>query len=159
MANRRMRDLIVTQLARWHEQKIDNKDEVAVGDIVVYKLGSYEKLSNEHITGEAKYRSKWSLPYRVMEKRDRVVMVKPLWREGRHRQVPVAQVKKLAGRIPQVLRKLGEHNIVSSHPPRQDSFSPVTPYLDMEEIDAGALSEQVPKRRRLLIGPTNVTKD
>eukprot|EP01068_Selenidium_serpulae_P018874 Selendium_serpulae@DN6493_c1_g1_i3.p1 len=86
MGNMRMRELLLAELKKWESNTSENKS-VSVGDIVVFRLSEYERLSNEHITGEPKYRAKWSLPQRVMEVKHGVVRVKPLWRVGKLRQV------------------------------------------------------------------------
>eukprot|EP00923_Selenidium_pygospionis_P022852 GHVN01039639.1.p1 GENE.GHVN01039639.1~~GHVN01039639.1.p1 ORF type:complete len:186 (-),score=7.12 GHVN01039639.1:110-667(-) len=109
MTNRRMRDLILAQAKR--------------GDIVSYQLADYERKQNPHISVERKYCLKWSLPHRVTEVKDKTLIITPLWNKGKHGQVPLTQVKKLASRVLEALRRITQYTITSMDHPRKMSMS------------------------------------
>eukprot|EP01068_Selenidium_serpulae_P014757 Selendium_serpulae@DN6139_c3_g3_i2.p1 len=158
MSNRRMRDLMHFEVLKMSARNTEQKN-VNVGDVVVFRLSEYERQSHEHITGEPKYRAKWSLPQRVTAVKQGVVMVKSLWRVGKERQVPVVQIKKVSGRIPQILRDQVEHNIVTKLRPQLEHKSPsLVESVEIVDVDVSG-AEPMQKKRCIVPSPTNVRKD
>lgn len=79
-----------------------------VGQWVVFYLSDYEKTKTtgkEGITS-FKYSPSWSLPCRVIEVKDKVLIVAEMGLLGYHRQVPITQVKALKEKIPEPLAEL-----------------------------------------------------
>eukprot|EP00921_Rhytidocystis_pertsovi_P024556 GHVQ01039451.1.p1 GENE.GHVQ01039451.1~~GHVQ01039451.1.p1 ORF type:complete len:112 (-),score=11.12 GHVQ01039451.1:1423-1758(-) len=74
--------------------------KVAVGDVVVYVLSSYERgLSGGDTEMKEACTSRWSLPYLVAELKDNAATLKSFFgTRGHTRQVSLRHVRKLAWR-------------------------------------------------------------
>ena len=97
--------------------KLEEKENIIVGDIVVYILSDYEKKQHRPpaSTSEA-YTPKWSLPSRVVEVNSRTVVCQPFGCPNQRRQVPRSQVKVLRGEVPQSLVRLNLTQIERLNP-------------------------------------------
>ena len=96
------RNVVETETVR------DGRSEVSVGDVVVHQLSDYEKpiIGVHPDSASGKFQAAFSGPARVVEVKDKAIIVKPLWSLGDARQVPVSQVKILPMYLPQTLKDL-----------------------------------------------------
>jgi Integrase core domain len=79
------------------------KEQISPGDWVIYCLSGSEKSAEAGINIAGKYSASWSLPARVVTVADKVCVV-GVWGDfANHRQVPLAQVRKLTGTVPKTL--------------------------------------------------------
>jgi hypothetical protein len=97
-----------------------------MGDWVVYYMprGMMKKVKPMEDTADlddSKYSFSWSLPAKVVEVRDKVLIVRD-WGTEIERQVPVAHTRKLEGQVPpslqQLTTKMLEYEVPKGRRPR-----------------------------------------
>jgi hypothetical protein len=79
-----------------------------IDDWIVYYLSKYERSKVAANNDEAltKYSPSWSLPCRVIQVKDKVLIVREMGLPDHERQVPIAQVKLLKPIVPEPLAEL-----------------------------------------------------
>ena len=112
----RHRAMIRAQLME-ERMKLEEKEDIAVGDIVVYILSEYERKHDRPSasTSDA-YTPRWSLPSRVVEVNPQTIVCQPFGCPNQRRQVPRSQVKVLRGEVPQSLVRLNLTQIERLNP-------------------------------------------
>jgi len=120
--------------------KLEEKEEVAVGDVVVYILSEYERKHDRPpaSTSDA-YTPKWSLPRRVVEVSPRTIVCQPFGCPNQRRQVPKSQVKVLRGEVPQSLVRLNLTQIERLNP----RYPKALLILGQKKVEVGATWQQL----------------
>ena len=112
----RHRAMIRAQLLG-ERMKLEEKEDVAVGNVVVYIFSEYErKYDRPPASTSDSYTPKWSLPSRVVEVNSRTIICQPFGCPNHHRQMPRSQIKVLRGEVPQSLVRLNLTQIERLNP-------------------------------------------
>lgn len=98
-------------------QSIIKVTNFKVDESIIYLLSDYENRKNNEMT---KYSTLWSLPAKIVEVKDKVVVVKT-WKETL-RQVPFIQIYKLRGSVNPLLEDLNYKEISRLLPIKQPAL-------------------------------------
>lgn len=94
----------------------------AVGSWIVYWLSKYEQQQARDTLGPTAipfaWGPSWSLPAKVIEVHDKIVVVQELGVTGRQRQVPISQIRQLPPHLPETLQQVNLQLIESTAPRR-----------------------------------------
>lgn len=89
------------------ERKLEHPTNLQVGDWIVYLSSVYEKETGARKEDcSTRYGPQWSLPSRVTEVKDKVVLCDICGIPGSQRQVPLTQIRVLKGEVPRTLASL-----------------------------------------------------
>lgn len=64
------------------------EEELKEGDLVIFKLLEYEKQRIQHVSGENKYKPRWSFSHRIAKIKNTVVFVSNTWLDESIKQIP-----------------------------------------------------------------------
>lgn len=148
---------LYSKLLLHDEQAVIQKKSFNVGDWVIFWRGDRTHLeeASSEIAASAKYSSDWSLPARVLEVRDKVLIVQPWGERSSPHQVPVTKVRVLQGAVPPSLQlfNLGLLEIESPHirTTLESARKRALPPQDFPKLlEQAAMDHRLQKRVKLL---------
>lgn len=150
----RLRAIYADQLRR-ESPGLMKETKFCVGDWIVYWRGNHRHL--EDVTTEQvvsnKFSSEWSLPARVVEVKDKVLMVHPWGRPNTRHQVPITKLRILQGEVPPSLQLLNLRLLEIEEPHLRDHLVSarkrrLPPVEFSELLDDSALRSSLQKKTR-----------
>ena len=142
-----LRALYTDQLRRESPQLVKELN-FNVGEWIVYWRGDnrhLEDVSSEAVLSQ-KFTSEWSLPARVIEVKDKVLVIQPWGRQNTPHQVPVFKVRRLQGTVPPSLQLLNLALLETEEPHLRDYLisarKRIRPPIDFKELLISPLCRQ-----------------